>query len=208
MTTMGCAAPSDVPDAEGDGDTAEGTTFVTAGGNRMPWDDRHPDAASWTAMTREAIGTLGEALLDDEPSDVASYCPKYVSLDREDRTTFWVGLLAAIARHESNYNPATTYRESFADSSGRRVVSRGLLQISDESARGYGCDFERATDLQDPRVNLECGVRILARWVGRDGVIARQSAGWRGGARYWSVLRKASTSSQIRTTTRSLSVCR
>ncbi len=202
---LGCAAESD---SGGEDEATSEDAVRTASAVAMPWDGRHPDAAAWTRFTRESVASVGEGLLGESPSDVTSFCPRYEGLDDAGKTSFWVGLVAALARHESNYKPATAFRESFSDSSGRRVVSRGLLQLSDESARGYACEHDRAEDLHDARVNLDCGVRILTRWVVRDGRIAGQSSGWRGGARYWSVLRKASTLGQIRATTRALAVCR
>jgi soluble lytic murein transglycosylase-like protein len=89
-------------------------------------------------------------------------------------------------QYESGFDPSQTYTESFTDRSGNRVVSTGLLQLSQESARGYGHSVT-TQDLMDPYVNLQVGVDILEHWVSRDGVIAGD--GNTGGGRYWSVLR-------------------
>ena len=49
---------------------------------------------------------------------------------------------------------------------------------------------KNAKSLEDPLVNLRCGVRIMCTLVAKDGVIASSDGGrHRGGARYWSVLR-------------------
>ena len=122
-----------------------------------------------------------------------------------------MGLLSIVARPESNFKPETTFTESFADSKGKKVVSRGLLQISIESAnqKKYGCGIQKAEDLHDPAVNLTCGVKILDAWVQTDGVIASYGQHPpRGGGRYWSTLRERNKHlPEIRGFTRSLKVC-
>ena len=116
-------------------------------------------------------------------------------LDTDKRNMFWVGLLSAMARPESNFKPATKFTESFPDSSGRKVISRGLLQISIESANQsrYGCNIKKAEDLHIPAVNLACSVKILSAWVRSDNVIATYKTDREnmGGGRYWSVLRES-----------------
>ena len=129
-------------------------------------------------------------LRDGGPSDVADFCRRYPSFDAAGRTRFWVELVAAMSALESGHDPARTHRERFTDRNGRPVVSRGLLQLSIESARGYGCELESSELLHLPEHNLRCGVRILAALVERDGRIAgRRDGAWQGGARYWAVLR-------------------
>jgi len=185
-----------------------GSTTSGAGASGMPWDGKHADASRWTQYTADAIAQYGSAMRTKRPSDVASFCPNYANLDEKGRTQFWVGLVAAIAKYESSYNPNTRYQENFKDSSGTAVVSRGLLQISAESARNYGCSVSSGTALHDAKVNLTCGVRIINHWLAQDGVISAQTSDWRGAARYWAVLRKSSTLGPIRTMTRGLSVCK
>jgi uncharacterized protein YraI len=187
-----------------------GTTTGGGGGGTgaTPWDGKHADASRWSQYTADAIAQYGSAMRTKRPSDVASFCPNYANLDEKGRTQFWVGLVAAIARYESNYNPNTRYQENFKDSSGTAVVSRGLLQLSAESARNYGCSVSSGAALHDAKVNLTCGVRIINHWLAQDGVISAQTSDWRGAARYWAVLRKSSTLGPIRAMTRGLSVCK
>ncbi|UFM65256.1 transglycosylase SLT domain-containing protein [Paracoccus sp. MA] len=172
------------------------------------WDGR-TEGAQWTAFTRQALATEGKALLAIEPTDVDAYCPAYAKLSGEEREAFWLGLLSAMARFESGFRPATSYEESFNDSNGNPVISRGLLQLSHESANGYRCGIEDAERLHDPRTNLTCGVRIMNRLVSRDSTIGTQvNRRWRGGAAYWSVLRTTSGSnSKIRAYTTGLAIC-
>jgi uncharacterized protein YraI len=192
------------------GGPSTGASTPTGGGTAsMPWDGKHPDAANWTRYTAEAIATYGSGLTGSVPSDVTSFCPSYPKLSKAERTQFWTGLIAGMAKFESNYNPQTKYTESFTDSSGSNVVSRGLLQLSYESAKAYGCSISSGAELHDARTNLTCTVRILNKWIGGDGVVTdSEGSKWLGGARYWSVLRKSSTLNPIISITSNLSVCR
>ncbi len=112
----------------------------------------------------------------------------------------WVHLLAAMAKHESGFDPNQTYNES-GDLAG--VVSVGLLQLSQQSVRAYAkyaysdaiaAELKTITTakLKDPFLNIKAAITILKRWVSADGMIDSDSAPWQGGGRYWSVLRKGS----------------
>ena len=98
----------------------------------------------------------------------------------------WAALFAAIAYYESGYDPHSIFKEA----SGQNSV--GLLQLSYEDQRAYGLEplDRKARSLEDPLVNLRCGVRIMANLVARDHVIAGGSSlkDGRGGGRYWSTL--------------------
>ena len=144
----------------------------------------------WSQWVYDALP--GEMIAVD-PKDIKDFCGNYPSSE-DGRKRFWVYLVSAMAERESGHDPKNSYKESFKDAKGRYVVSRGLLQISIESANAYGCGFKDEQELHDPKRNLECSVKILSRWVIRDGRIAGKESGWRGGARYWSVLRSSSSS--------------
>jgi hypothetical protein len=150
------------------------------------------DSAEWDISLRKALDKHGKVLMNSIPADIDRFSKNYKNLDYFERMNFWAYLISMMAKKESNWKPETSYVESFNDSQGNKVVSRGLLQISIESARGYDCPLERAEDLHDPELNLICTVLIMSRWVERDKVISKQdsSGKWLGGARYWSVLRK------------------
>lgn len=164
----------------------------------------------WTAVTEEAV--KASELPGLVPTDVERFCPTYAALDADDRAVFWTGLISIIARPESNFKPETKFTESFPDSQGNPVISRGLLQISIESAnqKRYACGIEDAESLHQPDVNLRCGVRILAAWVKADNVIASWgSKPNRGGARYWSTLRESRKHlPELTGFTKKLAVCR
>ena len=179
------------------------------------------ESDEWTSFTLAAIDEIGSALLVSEPSDIDTFCPAYVDRDQDGRRAFWVSLLSAMARLESNFDPAVSYNEKenctypgckdeFTTQDGRPVVSRGLLQLSQESANGYrNCSVPITNEelLHDPKVNLRCAVAIMARWVEADGKISQTEPPWLGGARYWSVLRRQNKVDTISAFTRSTSNC-
>jgi len=144
----------------------------------------------WTQHVNAELKRIGSPLLKSVPADIALFCPNYPNLELQQKQSFWVYLLSAMTEKESGHNPSVQYVESFRDRHGNRIVSRGLLQLSIESANGYKCGFNNPQELHDPLRNLSCGIVILSRWVEKDNRIAGKINGkWKGGARYWSVLR-------------------
>lgn len=174
---------------------------------RFPWDGKHSDYKSWNKYTYSAIKKYGQSLIAKRPSDIKEFCPNYDKLNEEGKIMFWIGLLSSMSKFESTFNPKMEYKEDFTDSTGRRVISAGLLQLSYESARAYGCPIKSTNDLKNAEVNLSCSVRIMNRWVSKDYVISDKSGSWRGGARYWAVLRRSSMLNSIQDMTSSLEVC-
>lgn len=142
-----------------------------------------------------AVGEFGFDLVRTDPVDASEWCPGFPGFTRAEKHAFFVKLMTEMARYESSFKPATKYTEAFNDSNGDPVISRGLFQISIESANGYGCGFRAPEELHDPQANANCSVRILNRWVERDERIGSTvGESHLGGARYWSVLRKGSKS--------------
>lgn len=175
------------------------------------WEGKVANGKEWTSHVMAELDRLGPDLLDVIPADRSLFCPKYSSLSYSQRKLFWTHMISSMARFESNFKTETSYKEDFNDSRGNPVISRGLLQLSIESGNAYGCNFKTASDLHDPYQNLSCGIRILNRWVGRDGRIAgKVSSQWRGGARYWSVLREGDKTSykSIVSWSKNLSICK
>lgn len=132
------------------------------------WDNQHEDARMWTAQSAESVD---ENILDvPPPKDIASFCPKYKGLSPLEQLQFWIYLMSSMAQLESNFKPHVKYTENFVDSSGKKVVSRGLLQLSYESAKLYKCNFSKDLELHAPDINLDCGAKIMAYWLKKDGV--------------------------------------
>lgn len=141
-------------------------------------------------------------LAELNPADIKNYFPGYAGASLLKRVEFWTFFLSCMATKESGLNPATKFKESFSDSNGKRVISRGLFQLSVESVNGYkrfGIEPTATVNLlHDPFYNLTSAMVILRRWIESDGVIASKTSPWRGGARYWSVLRNNSNHKWIK----------
>jgi hypothetical protein len=185
---------------------------VPTGAKKPPqwqWSD---DQNNYHLLVAMALESSAIDLHEQLPADIDAYCMSYPGLSRDQRLRFWSDLLAAIAYHESGHNPDLTYTENFSDNRGERVISRGLLQLSFESGKAYDCPLEQAAELHDPAKNIDCGVRILNKWVGQDGVISQDAGGyprqWLGGARYWSVLRRSTSRAAIQARIQRRPYCR
>ena len=160
----------------------------------MGWDAR-PEADVWTETTLEALQNEGVALLSEVPGDIGTWCPGYIQAEPSERAAFWSGLLSALARHESTWNPEAV---------GGGGQWFGLVQISPQTARGYGCAADSGSELQDGAANLECAVRIAAHTVLRDGVVA---AGGGGLAADWGPFASANKRAQMAAFTSTQSYC-
>lgn len=159
------------------------------------WDHR-PQGDNWTEATLAAISTKGQALTATNLSDIDTFCPGYKTADLEDRQAFWMGLFSALAKHESTWNPRAA---------GAGGKYRGMLQISPNTARAYGCD---AGALYEAEANLSCAVKIASRQVARTGKVAGGPGAWGGVAMDWGPMRNASKRADIAAWTRSQEYCR
>jgi hypothetical protein len=146
--------------------------------------------AEYDAILANALAVHGKELYSVKPMDYKDFIKEWPST-KEGLTIFWSNILIEMSKYESGWKTATQYKESFKGSDGEYIISRGLYQLSHSSAKAYGCPLPKPESLHDPKLNIECAVVILNRWVGRDGRIAGKANGkWLGGARYWSVLRQ------------------
>lgn len=145
----------------------------------LAWGLSHPD---WDKYLSDAVNS------SSLKPDVKLPCKKLNAKDCLIQT------ISIMAKYESSFNPAEKYTESFADASGVKVVSRGLLQVSQESAnqKAYDCKITDPKQLHDPKINLECAVKIAVKWINQDGVFFGGDK--LGLGRYWSVGRKSSGS--------------
>jgi len=134
----------------------------------MRWDHR-PEAAEWTATTLAALRGHGAVLATLEPDDIAAWCPGYVEAGPEDRRAFWAGLLSALAKYESTWNPKAV---------GGGGLWYGLVQIDPRTARGHGCAVTSGAGLKDGSANLSCAVRIAANQVPKRNSVARGMRDW------------------------------
>ncbi|WP_116083991.1 transglycosylase SLT domain-containing protein [Tropicimonas sp. IMCC34011] len=161
----------------------------------MRWDHR-PEGKTWTMTALTALEDHGAVLPNIIPGDIEQWCPAYVDATEEQRKAFWTGLLSALAKHESTWNPAAV---------GGGGKWFGLVQISPATARSYGCSAGSGSALKNGEANLSCAIRIMARTVKRDGVI---SAGMRGVAADWGPFHSSRKRSDMMQWTRSQPFCR
>ena len=159
------------------------------------WGHR-PEARDWTAASLAALDRHGAALVHTVPADIDTYCPGYRTGGPEARKAFWVNFLSALAEHESTWRP---------DAAGGGGQWLGLLQISPQTARGYGCKAQSAAALKDGEQNLSCAIRIMSVTVPRDGVISQNM---RGVAADWGPFRQPGKRSAIQSATRAPAYCR
>lgn len=160
--------------------------------SRQHYVKNHFETSNLSKNWLDYLETQVARLVELEPRDVANYYPGYRDADRLERVEFWKFFLSCMAVKESGVNTNIEYKESFRDRNGRRIISRGLFQLSIESSWGYvshgGVRVNDAQELHDPKINLQIAVTILRRWIKTDGVISSYNP-FKGGARYWSVLR-------------------
>jgi hypothetical protein len=162
----------------------------------MQWDHR-PEGEVWTESALVAVSTKDPVLSERVPADIENWCPGYAEATVTERRAFWAGLLSAVAKYESTWNPQ-------ASGGGGRWI--GLMQISPRSAANYGCEATSATALKDGEANLECAVEIMSTQVAKDGLVAGD--GDRGVGRDWAPLRSNEKRSAMSGWTRQQPYCR
>ncbi|MVM39353.1 transglycosylase SLT domain-containing protein [Spirosoma sp. HMF3257] len=145
---------------------------------------------NWSAELLQAIKT-NKAVLD--AGKMENFITGYQELSADLQIKCWAELIVAMAKFESDWNPHSIYHEL----PPLGVDSVGLLQLSYEDQNLYALEplNREQRNLEDPLVNLRCGVKILAHLVAKDSVIADtiivdNHRKYKGAARYWSVLRE------------------
>ncbi len=145
----------------------------------MGWDAR-PEAPVWTERTIAAVARHDSRLTDVVPDDIGVWCPGYENASEQDRRAFWAGLMSAVARYESSWNPK-------ASGGGGRYI--GVMQISPRSAANHGCTADTTSELKDGAANLECAAQMIAASVVSDRMVAGN--GRKGAGREWMPFRDA-----------------
>lgn len=174
----------------------------------LAWEAKVAGSAAWsqavyTVIKNEEPQMLGQNVADD----VETYCPKYRSLNDNQRMNFWGQLFAGMAKYESAWKPSSRMVETtmgIDPFTGRQVASEGLLQLSyqDESSYNFDCGFDWTKDkllsdtdpkktIFDPKNNLRCGIKIMARQLKN-----KRAIGLTSGV-YWAVLKIGGKYTQI-----------
>lgn len=174
----------------------------------LAWEAKVSGSSAWSQHIYNVIKTeepqmLGQNVADD----VETYCPKYRSLNDDQRLNFWGQLFSAISKYESSWKPTTRMVETtmgIDPYTGRQVASEGLLQLSyqDESSYNFDCGFDWTKDkflsdtdprktIFDAKNNLRCGIKIMARQLKN-----KRAIGLTSGV-YWAVLKIGGRYTQI-----------
>lgn len=139
-----------------------------------PWNPQ------WDEMVERAIPP--EMVSSQVPRDVRQFCPRFYDMDEADKRVFWAYFFQALAGAEAGLNPTTRAHHTEPEVSvpdavtGMSGRTEGLLQLTYEDEKRYGCDFNWQADrrlrpndpartILQPRNNLECGVKILAEQI-------------------------------------------
>ncbi|WP_254054594.1 transglycosylase SLT domain-containing protein [Roseovarius sp. EL26] len=162
---------------------------------RTRWEGQK-SGALWTRASLAALKTHGAALANMVPADVTDWCPAYPEADLEARQAFWVGLISSLVKHES------TFRQTAVGGGGRWY---GLLQITPSTAQLYKCNARSGAALKDGVANLNCGIRIMAKTVPRDGVVSR---GMKGVAADWGPFYSSRKRNDMMAYTRAQTYCK
>ncbi len=128
--------------------------------------------------------------------DIKNHCKQFLLEECVAQT------LSIMAKRESGFNPKARYEEAFRDKKGNPVISRGLFQLSVESAnqKAYGCNIKNSKELHDPLINISCAVKIANHWLNKDKIFFTPKTKETGRiphfgfSRYWSVARPSSGS--------------
>ena len=160
--------------------------------------DHQEGAELWTRAAMSALAAHGAPMVNTVPRDIGDWCPAYRQNGPQLRRAFWVGMMSALAKHESTWNPR-------AVGGGGRWY--GLLQIYPDTARRYGCRARTGEALTNPADNLSCAARIMAVTVPRDQAVAVRDGRWRGVAADWGPMTNQSKISEMQAWTRSQDYC-
>lgn len=157
--------------------------------------DGNPRRRDWTRAVLDGLRSHASVLPAIVPKDIARYCPAYPTAGREQREAFWVGIISALAWHESTHRPEAV---------GGGDLWYGLTQIYPDTARRYQCKARTGDELKHPEDNLSCALRIMAVTVPRDRVI---SARMKGLAADWGPFHSSRKRTDMMNWTRQQSYC-
>ncbi|HEX3967349.1 MAG TPA: hypothetical protein VHW70_05240 [Edaphobacter sp.] len=149
-----------------------------------------------------------EMLSREVPRDVRRFCPRFYEMTEADKRAFWAYFFQALAGAEAGLEPTVQVRHSQPEMevkdgvTGRKGRTSGLLQLTYEDEKRYGCDFDwerdktlKANDpertILQPKNNLECGVKIL------DHQLIEQHKPLLSGSGYWATLRRGTVSYRV-----------
>ncbi len=165
---------------------------------------------TWDPAWDEIIekGIPPEMLTNQVPRDVRKFCPRFYTMSEVDKRAFWAYFFQALAGAEAGLNPTTRVRQPQPEVSqidpvtGHTARTEGLLQLSYEDQKRYGCDFDWDKDktlppkdpaktIMQPKNNLECGIKILNNQI----ITQKRPLLYKSG--YWSTLQPGRKSYRV-----------
>ncbi|WP_374079247.1 hypothetical protein [Bdellovibrio bacteriovorus] len=186
----------------------------------LAWEStKYPERTLWSQHLQKIILNEWSSLLPGA-NDITNFCPRYNSLDNNERANVWAQLFVAIAKYESAYSPTSRMHETTMGTdpvTRQPVYSEGLLQLSYQDIQwAPWCKFDWSKDknlsgsdprktILDPYLNLDCGVGIMAKQIKSKGSIVVSSGV------YWAVIKSGGRYQQISNIqgiVRSLSLCK
>jgi len=161
---------------------------------------------AWDKIVEEALPP--EMLSAAVERDVRPYCPRFDTLSERDKRAFWAYFFQALAGAEAGLKPTVRARHSQPQMQVRDGVTgldgrtEGLLQLTYEDEKRYGCDFDYEADrrlpagdprrtILQPKNNLDCGVRIL------DQELIQEHKPLLSRTEYWSTLQPGTVSYRV-----------
>ncbi len=181
-----------------------------------PVDEYKPVALLWEKVNSQSIKwslfvqSMFKGIVKDTVNaadDMVRFCPKFKSLNENQKVNVWGMLISAIVKYESNFDPTTRMKETTMGTdpvTGLDVYSEGLMQLSYQDITGWSfCGFNWSRDkflspkdpnktILNPYTNLDCGIRILAEQVARHHKIVIDRGA------YWAVIKENGRYQKIR----------
>lgn len=160
----------------------------------------------WDMVVENA---LPASLLSNQvPRDVRRFCPRFYTMSDANKRAFWAYFFQALAAAEAGLNPTSHVHHTDPtvdvpdEVTHFKVRSEGLLQLTYEDEKRYGCNFDWEIDrhlapgdpdrtILQPENNLGCGVKILTRQIidKHEPLVCRNS--------YWGTLRPGTLSFHV-----------
>ena len=161
---------------------------------------------AWDKIVELAIPH--ELLSANMGRDLHQFCPRFAAMSEADKRAFWAYFFQALAGAEGGLKttavarhaqPEMQVKDSVSGTTGR---THGLLQLTYEDQKRYGCNFDYEADrrlpvkdpdrtILRPKNNLECGIKILEQeLIGQHKPLLSRT-------QYWSTLQPGTISYRV-----------